>query len=774
MGIIFTEENDHLLVVYHLYRSLAIESPHGNSTQNLEMEFRKLLQTTTLSKRPGPPDPNEAFSNWFVRLHARFYKGQEFPGQSELEEEVMHRLEIMLKKPGALSLTLKMVLINMAAYYVAKSRVEKQWSVDASASCQFMLRLNVRWILTLCRLLYSELQEFIKAAPPAEEDMQSKQSTEGTKAVQKFSAFTENILPLMRTYMAWLYIYRADVVDYQDHLGPYVFDMYRALAQSLSLITKAFSGEQMSASPYLLEEDVVALGMKPFADPSLPSVCRIHYLPGEDTFKPHWEDCGLTKGTAEQEMRSRVFELMHVGFSFAFDDRFPLTITMPAGGSNEAITISYVDGGKNPLPVLDPATESKPMQPKAMEKPVSQLPGPQSPPHQVQTQHRNTEQLEGQFQNIQSSETEPPAQHAKRVAATAREPIPVTRANDRSPQGQGSKEPYHPTPNDLLETETDLGLYAQMHSMVADLVDEDTPLPHATSTAKPQPSYGIHPTERSFNNVQAQRHSSSIAISNSINPAWDAFADQQRLGTGVRSTSIPLQYGTTGSLGTPSTANAFGAAATSSLQPNVQSFTPRLRSQAGTIGNASGLSNGPGHVRQRFGGSTDSSATSSFFSPNGAISAYQISPSTHNLGDRKSISPPTGFGLSGRSFSTSFSPDTSGLPPVNSPYGLLGAQVDGAGGSRGTSPYYQPVSIPPQPAAYMQPNSSNLGVACNGNVFDATTAFGRGDISNKDDPTHFRNAVKKINMAAAVAEADKYDMAVLKSAFADDRRQPKI
>lgn len=126
MGMIYTEENNHLLVVYHLYRSLAIEWPHGNSTRNLEIEFKQLLQSSPPSRRTGPPHPNDAFSNWFVKLHAYFYKGEQFSQQAELENEVLHRLEMMLKKPDTFALILKMVLINIAAYYVAKSRIESK------------------------------------------------------------------------------------------------------------------------------------------------------------------------------------------------------------------------------------------------------------------------------------------------------------------------------------------------------------------------------------------------------------------------------------------------------------------------------------------------------------------------------------------------------------------------------------------------------------------------------------------------------------------------
>lgn len=126
IGMMYTEEHNHLLVVYHLYRSLAIELPHANSTRNLEVEFKHILNSSTPTRRTGTPDPNESFSNWFVRLHAHFAKGEAFSQQLELEQTVLHRLETVLKQPDTLPLVLKMVLINIAAYYVTLSRAESK------------------------------------------------------------------------------------------------------------------------------------------------------------------------------------------------------------------------------------------------------------------------------------------------------------------------------------------------------------------------------------------------------------------------------------------------------------------------------------------------------------------------------------------------------------------------------------------------------------------------------------------------------------------------
>ncbi|KAF3770396.1 hypothetical protein M406DRAFT_216364, partial [Cryphonectria parasitica EP155] len=355
LGIL--EDDNHLHIVYHLYRARAIETPHPNAAANLEQEFKKLLQPSTPSKRSGPPDPNEAFANWFTKLHARLYKGDDFP--PELEEEVLHRLDITLKKPGSLPLILKMVLVNIAAYWVAKSKIEKEWSLKASASCQFILRLNVRWILAISRLLLSELEEFVKTAPPAQDESTKRGTT--SDGSQEFSAFTETALPLARIYMAWLYIYRNDIVDYQQHLGSYVFDMYRALAQTLTVVAKEFTGNTMAPSPYLLVEDEVALGMKPFDDPGLPAMCRLQHESDKGTLKIHWEDSGNPKSSSEQEMLSRIFDLMGCGLSLAFDERFPLSInTSTSQELGGAITVSYLEGGKPPMLAQGPVNDLQP------------------------------------------------------------------------------------------------------------------------------------------------------------------------------------------------------------------------------------------------------------------------------------------------------------------------------------------------------------------------------------------------------------------------------
>lgn len=643
--------------------------------------------------------------------------------------------------------------------------------------------MNVRWIVALSRLLQSELQEFSKAAAPAKDTNDTKDG-ESVKSAEKFSPFTENLLPLMRIYMAWLYIYRADIVKYQDHLGGHVFDMYRILAQVLTTITKEFEGQQMVASPYLLPEDVVALGMKPFDEPGTASACQLHLSFGKDTFKPHWEDTGLPRNEPDVELRARVYDLIACGFSLSLDDTFPLAANPP--GSDGVITISYVEGGKTVPPV-----QQEPVKPQ---------------PARADAQ---IDQLEGQLRNLRP---------ASRTGLTGLNGIQAVgnlgREHTRAPSGSAAIEgsPELPT-TDIgpLETESELNLDAKMHNMVDDLLDDDSSdlmsaQPGLGSAQSKSSSYGMRSAtaERVFGGLQTPGHAPG-AVFGTANP-WGSFVSPPQT-VPARGEAVGSQYSERAHFSTGSPNQAQRASSTSSLQANVPDFTPGPNLQRGSdpfalfpTGNSqvsgnqfgqpnfgtsgrpsSGLSGtlqgrgALGHTRQRLGGSTGSSGASSFFSPKDNAGAYEIASGAHvtgqiNNGRSKTVSSPLGFGMGNHPFSTDFSQTASGLPPVNSPFGLPTGQLNG-GFAHGDMYSYNSQQFAGSFPAYSQPNE--LTTVCNGNVYNATTAYGRGVMPAKDDPSHFRNAVKNTHMATAAAEANAFDRAVFESALAEDRPKPK-
>jgi protein SMG7 len=127
-GVIFTENSDHLSIVYHLYRSLASPEPHPNAFANLDRECKDLakLQSRSLS------NDKEALLLWFVKLHAYLFKGDETRQHEELVEEVLHRLgtslaqQIEEQENEVDAALLKMVLINICAYHVSLQKVDSK------------------------------------------------------------------------------------------------------------------------------------------------------------------------------------------------------------------------------------------------------------------------------------------------------------------------------------------------------------------------------------------------------------------------------------------------------------------------------------------------------------------------------------------------------------------------------------------------------------------------------------------------------------------------
>jgi tetratricopeptide (TPR) repeat protein len=130
MAVISLSEGEHLDAIYHLYRALAIEEPHPMAASNLEIEFKKITKkwegrdnkaTSSRhdSKAVGCAAP---LISWFVRLHAKLYKGEEFAEHDELENEVLGQMTVLLKEQSLESILDKIVLINIAAEYFAAER----------------------------------------------------------------------------------------------------------------------------------------------------------------------------------------------------------------------------------------------------------------------------------------------------------------------------------------------------------------------------------------------------------------------------------------------------------------------------------------------------------------------------------------------------------------------------------------------------------------------------------------------------------------------------
>jgi len=128
-AVIAREDGNHFRATYHLYRSLASKEPHPSAKDNLELEFKKILsawQSGQLINNQSS-DGNttgRALIAWFVRLHSKCYKGQEFAQHDELENEVLTQLAVELKERSLDSILQKIIIINLAAEYFARFQLQ--------------------------------------------------------------------------------------------------------------------------------------------------------------------------------------------------------------------------------------------------------------------------------------------------------------------------------------------------------------------------------------------------------------------------------------------------------------------------------------------------------------------------------------------------------------------------------------------------------------------------------------------------------------------------
>lgn len=123
LAILHQVVDQHFDIVYHFHRAISISTPHQLALQNLKQEF-KHPEGGSQTKKRAAKDRLEAMVSWFIRLHAYFFHGKQFSAQAELEDEVLHRVELALKSEGAELVLLKMIIINMAAYDISTEKVK--------------------------------------------------------------------------------------------------------------------------------------------------------------------------------------------------------------------------------------------------------------------------------------------------------------------------------------------------------------------------------------------------------------------------------------------------------------------------------------------------------------------------------------------------------------------------------------------------------------------------------------------------------------------------
>lgn len=322
LAVIAREDGDHFRAVYHLYRSLASKLPYPQAQGNLELEFKRVIAAWDKGQlisthTPGDGSPaGRALIAWFVRLHSRIYKGDEFAAHDELEGEVLSHLAIELKERPLDAILTKILLINLAAEYVATVQMQGATPpTNIMRTYFFYLRLNVKTFFTLLQVLQPELDRL------SEGDDVRQPSERAAHLSDKITAVARRILPGLRLYSTWFQRYwqvlNANIADTLTTVD--VQELWKAYAATLTLLASSFPVDQLPQESYMLEEDTETIGFQPLVSPDTMKL----WYDGE-VIKPKWTD--LERNHPNVEMLMRVKDLLVDGLVLTQNAEAPLDL----------------------------------------------------------------------------------------------------------------------------------------------------------------------------------------------------------------------------------------------------------------------------------------------------------------------------------------------------------------------------------------------------------------------------------------------------------------
>ncbi|KAF1835822.1 hypothetical protein BDW02DRAFT_494931 [Decorospora gaudefroyi] len=329
LAVIAREDGDHFRCVYHLYRSLASKDPYPQAKANLATQFKRVIaawDNGQLINNHKSADGNSgrALIAWFVRLHSKLYKGEEFVTHDELEGEVLSHLAIELKERPLDSILTKIILINISAEYFATAQMQGEDPPEhILRTYSYYLRLNVKTFFILLQMLQPELDRICEG-----NDVKHKNDDRPVHLSDKITAVARRILPGLRLYSTWFTRYwtilNSNLAGIADTLNTVdVQELWKAYAATLSLLASSFPVDLLPPENYMLEEDTDMIGLEPLIHPSTMKV----WYEG-DKLKPKWTE--IERNHPNVEMLMRIKDLLIDGLLLTQNEAAPLDLD-PAG-----------------------------------------------------------------------------------------------------------------------------------------------------------------------------------------------------------------------------------------------------------------------------------------------------------------------------------------------------------------------------------------------------------------------------------------------------------
>ncbi|CAI7675585.1 unnamed protein product [Penicillium pancosmium] len=319
LAVIALADGNHFRATYHLYRALSTQTPHP-AKGNLEIEFKKVMNLWTKKELIRPEDagiPGRALAPWFVYLHAKCYKGDDFPEHDELESEVMSQLAVEIRERSLEGTLQKFCLINIAAEDFARARSHEE---SVSSAPLFFQRINVKTFFTLLQILLVELERF------AAEDSSTSSKDTARNGPDKITGVARRILPALRHYSSWLLVTHEFLVAQKDEkdsaLSIQIQEFWKIYAETLTLLASTFDVAQLPEIDYLLEDDEESLGFVPLDQ----AATSRRYIGTNGQLKPRMNDPGVERSHPNMEMLYRIREFVIDGLDLVVGNRIPIAL----------------------------------------------------------------------------------------------------------------------------------------------------------------------------------------------------------------------------------------------------------------------------------------------------------------------------------------------------------------------------------------------------------------------------------------------------------------
>lgn len=180
----------------------------------------------------------------------------------------------------------------------------------------YFLRLNVKTFFTLLQVLQPELERL------SEGDDVTQNGDRAPQLSDKITAVARRVLPGLRLYSTWFarfwHVLNANIADTLTKVE--VQELWKAYAETLTLLASSFPVDQLPSDSYMLEEDTDTIGFQPLISSD---TLKLWY--NEDgAMKQKWTD--LERNHPNIEMLMRVRDLLVDGLFLTQNSEAPLDL----------------------------------------------------------------------------------------------------------------------------------------------------------------------------------------------------------------------------------------------------------------------------------------------------------------------------------------------------------------------------------------------------------------------------------------------------------------